>query len=112
MEKMTYHCEIVRHERIKNITEKIGMGQIIKERFNRTIEQVQQGLPGTFTCLTDTGITIIKSEDKQKIITMYVTTYRELLILYNGPKNVPAYLKKKVNHNQSLFTEKGKTIWK
>lgn len=112
MEKMTYHCEVVRQERIRNIINKIGMGQVIKEKYIHTIEQMQKGIPGTFTCITDTGITIIKSEDKQKIITIYVTSYRELVAIFNGAKNIPTYLRKKVDHNQSLFIKEGKTIWK
>ena len=105
---MTYHCEVHRANRVKHIIEEIGVGQIIKEKYIR----YNIGEPGKYICLTDTGITIIKSEDKATIITMYVTTQRELVSVFGGPKKVPAFLKKKVDHNQSKFTEKGKTIWK
>ncbi len=107
-EQMSYHVAVQRAERVKHIIEEIGIGQIIKEKYTRfSLEQA-----GRWVCLTDTGITIVKTEDKQKIITMYVTTQRELVSVFGGTKKVPAFLKKKVDHNQSKFTERGKTIWK
>lgn len=107
-EQMSYHVKVDRADRVKHIIEEIGIGQIIKEKYTRfSLEQA-----GRWVCLTDTGITIVKSEDKQIIITMYVTTQRELVSVFGGTKKVPAFLKKKVDHNQSKFTERGKTIWK
>lgn len=108
MENMTYHCEVHRANRVKHIVEEIGIGQVIKEKYVR----YNIGEAGRYLCLTDTGITIIKSEDKKTIITMYVTTQRELVAVFGGTKKVPPYLKKKVDHNQSKFTKEGKTIWK
>lgn len=105
---MTYHCEVHRADRVKHIIEEIGVGQVIKEKY----VHYNIGEAGRYICLTDTGITIIKSEDKQKIITMYVTTQKELVSIYGGTKKVPAFLRKKVDHNQSKFIERGKTIWK
>ena len=105
---MTYHCEVHRAERVKHIVQEIGVGQVIKEKYIRYgLEQA-----GRYICITDTGITIVKSEDKEKIITMYVTTQKELVSVFGGTKKIPTFLKKKVDHNQSKFTEKGKTIWK
>ena len=108
MENMTYHCEVHRANRVKHIIEEIGIGQVVKEKYVR----YNIGEAGRYLCLTDTGITIVKSEDKQTIITMYVTTQRELVAVYGGTKKVPPFLKKKVDHNQSKFTKEGKTIWK
>ena len=107
-EQMTYHVAVQRADRVKHIVEEIGIGQIIKEKY------VGYGIgeAGRYICLTDTGITIIKDEAKEKIITMYVTTQRELVSVFGGTKKIPAFLKKKVDRNQSKFTEKGKTIWK
>ena len=105
---MTYHCEVHRADRVKHIVEEIGVGQVIKEKYVR----YNIGEAGRYICLTDTGITIVKSEDKQTIITMYVTTQRELVSVFGGTKKVPAFLRKKVDHNQSKFTKEGKTIWK
>lgn len=107
-EQMTYHVAVQRADRVKHIIEEIGIGQIVKEKYTR----YGIGEAGKWICLTDTGITIIKSEDKLKIITMYVTTQRELVSVFGGTKKVPVFLRKKVDHNQSKYTERGKTIWK
>lgn len=107
--EMTYHVAVQRADRVKHIIEEIGMGQVIKEKY---IGYGIGGQAGRYICITDTGVTIIKSEDKLKIITMYVTTQRELISVYGGPKKVPPFLKKKVDHNQSKFTQGGKTIWR
>jgi len=105
---MTYHVAVQRADRVKHIVDDIGLGQIIKEKYTRfSLEQA-----GRWICLTDTGITIVKDEQKQKIITMYVTTQRELVAVFGGTKKVPLFLKKKVAHNESKYTERGKTIWK
>ena len=107
-EQMTYHVAVQRAERVKHIIDDIGMGQIVKEKYVRfSLEQA-----GRCVCLTDTGITIVKDEPKQKIITMYVTTQRELVSVFGGTKKVPSFLRKKVDYNQSKYTERGKTIWK
>lgn len=108
-ESMTYHVAVERKNRVENMIEKIGLGQIIKERY------CGYGIgpkAGRYICVTDTGITIIKDETRASIITMYVTTQRELQFVYGGAKKIPPFLRKKVDHNQSLFTKDGKTIWK
>lgn len=106
-EEMSYHVRVQRQDRVKHIIQDIGIGQVIKEKYTRfSLEQA-----GRWICLTDTGITIIKDEQKQKIITMYVTTQRELVSVFGGTKKVPPFLRKKVDYNQSKYTERGKTIW-
>lgn len=107
-EQMTYHVAVQRANRVQHIVEEIGIGQVIKEKY----VQYRIGEAGQYICITDTGITIIKDATKQKIITMYVTTQRELLNIYGGPKKIPPFLRKKVDHNQSKYTQAGKTIWK
>lgn len=107
-EQMTYHVAVQRAERVKHIIEDVGLGQIIKEKYTR----FNIGEAGRWICITDTGITIIKDETKAKIITMYVTTQKELVAVFGGTKKIPPFLKKKVDHNQSKFTKEGKTIWK
>ena len=107
-EQMSYHVRVDRANRVQHIIDDIGLGQIIKEKYTRfNLDQA-----GRWVCLTDTGITIVKTEDKQKIITMYVTTQRELVAVFGGTKKVPPFLRKKVDYNQSKYTERGKTIWK
>ena len=107
-EKMTYHVAVQRADRVKHIVDDIGIGQIVKEKYVR----FSLNEAGRWVCLTDTGITIVKDEPKEKIITMYVTTQRELVSVFGGTKKVPAFLRKKVDYNQSKYTERGKTIWK
>lgn len=107
--EMTYHVAVQRAERVQHIIDEIGLGQVIKEKY------VGYGIgaqAGRYVCITDTGVTIIKDEAKLKVITMYVTTQRELLFVYGGAKKVPVFLKKKVDHNQSKYTQCGKTIWR
>ena len=99
--EMSYHCRVERAERVQHIVDEIGLGQVVKEKF----------IHSCYTCITDTGITIIKTADKLKVVTMYVTTYRELVAVYEGTKKIPPYLKKKVDRNQTFFTCEGKTIW-
>lgn len=106
--EMTYHVSVQRADRVKHIVEEIGIGQVIKEKFS----QYNIGEAGRWICITDTGITIVKNATKDTIITMYVTTQRELVSVFGGTKKVPAFLRKKVDHNQSKYTERGKTIWK
>ena len=106
--EMTYHVRVQRANRVQQIIDRIGIGQVVREKY----VQYELGKPGQYVCITDTGITLVKSEDKLKLITMYVTTYKELVYIYNGPKKIPPFLRKRVDHNQSLFTEAGKTIWK
>lgn len=107
-EQMTYHVAVQRAERVKHIIEEIGMGQVIKEKY---IGYGIGGQAGRYICLTDTGVTIIKDEQKLKVITIYVTTQRELVAVYGGTKKIPSFLRKKVDYNQSKYTQAGKTIW-
>lgn len=109
--EMTYHCEVHRHNRVQHIIEEIGMGQIVKEKYTRTAEELRENKPGRYTCVTDTGIIIIKDERKEKIITIYVATARELVKIYGGQKSIPVYLQKRVDRNQIKYIKNGKTIW-
>ncbi len=105
--EMTYHVQYQRANRVKHIVEEIGIGQVVREKYMRAGME-----PGKYICITDTGITLVKSEDKTKLVTMYVTTQRELVAVFGGPKKIPTYLKKKVDRNQSKFVKEGKTIWR
>lgn len=109
---LTYHAEVQRSNRVEQIIANIGLGTIVKEVYQCSFDKAQAGGRGVYICITDTGITIVKDELKQKIITMYVTTFRELVRCYNGVKKIPPYLRKRVDRNQSYYTENGKTIWK
>ena len=98
--EMTYHAKVERIDRRMMIEQRIGIGNVIRESYHNH----------AYNCITDTGIVIIKDEKKEKIITMYVATRRNLMAIYGGLKKVPPYLIRKVDHNQSLFTNNGKTI--
>lgn len=106
---LTKHCEIYRRNRVSEIIDKVGVGQICKKIYRSNF-----GIPArnVYICITDTGVTIIKDETETKIITMYITTYRELVSVYGGEKRIPKFLHSKVDRNQSKFTKHGKTIWR
>lgn len=107
--QLTRHASIDRANRIEQIQNNIGLGQIIKEKYCRSWDKVDAGKNGVYVCITDTGITIVKDELKQKIITIYVTTYRELLVVYQSTNKIPTWLRKKVDKNQSHYIKNGKT---
>lgn len=109
---LTKHCEFGRKNRIEEIIKNIGIGQIVKETYVRGFNKIETNQNGAYMCITDTGITIVKDETRTKIITMYVTSFRELVILFKGANNIPKYLRKKVDQNQIKYIKKGKTIWR
>lgn len=104
--EMTYHVQYQRANRMKHIIDEIGIGQVVREKYMRAGMSA-----GKYICITDTGITLVKSEDKTKLVTMYVTTQHELVMVYGGTKKIPAFLRKKVDFNQSKYIKNGKTIW-
>ena len=104
---MTKHCEYWRRERVEHIKHEIGLGQIVKENFVRWPNKPY----GNYICITDTGVTIVKDEDHETIVTIYVTTMKELIAVYNGMKKIPPYLRKKVQNNEAKYIRNGKTIW-
>ena len=108
--KLSYHCEYYRAERVQKIIDTVGLGQIVAKKYFHSMNDILNGKPGTYTCITDTGVTMICSEDMETIITVYITTYKELINVYNGEKKIPPYLKKKVNQNQAYFIRNGKTF--
>ena len=109
--QLTYHASVDRASRLEQIKSNIGLGQIVKEQYFRSWDKIDSGKMGVYLCITDTGITIVKDETKSKIITMYVTTYRELLAVYQNAKKIPHYLRVKVDKNQTNYIRKGKTVW-
>lgn len=102
------HCVKDRYERIQFIINYIGIGEIIQERKELSNNSFH---PYKYLCVTNTGITIVKSEDKSKVITVYVTTQKELIRVYNGRNNIPQKLWDKVTINEQRYTRNGKTIW-
>lgn len=110
--ELTYHAGVQRANRLQQIINNVGLGQIVKECYTRDFNKIVNGQAGVYICITDTGVTIVKDELKQKIITMYITTFRELVKCYNGVNHIPNYLRKKVDRNQIKYIKEGKTIWR
>lgn len=108
---LTKHCEFDRKNRVQAIIDNIGLGRIVKEVYVRSFKAIEKGQDGVYLCFTSTGITIVKDEKREKIITMYVTSYRELVRAFKGAGNIPKYLHKKVDKNQTKYIKEGKTIW-
>lgn len=79
--KLTRHAQEERLERLAYIGATIGFGKPIKE--DRYQSQCYQQL-------TDTGVILIKSEDRTKLITAYIATERKVKAMYHGrvPKAV------------------------
>ena len=100
------HCSIDRANRIDHILREIGLGQLACERYT-----TNQAGRGKYLCLTDTGIMIVKSADKLKIVTVYVATMKDVVYVYDGHKNIPQRLKKIVIENTQKYIREGKTIW-
>lgn len=109
---LTKHCEFGRKKRIEAIIKNIGIGQIVKETYVRDFNKIETNQNGAYICVTDTGITIVKDEIHSKIITMYVTSFKELVMVFKGVNNIPKYLRKKVDQNQIKYIRNGKTIWR
>lgn len=110
--ELTKHVKFGRNQRLRKIIEEVGLGQIVKKVYYRSSDKIMSGQAGVYLCITDTGITIVKDEKEEKIITLYVTTVKELVRAYNGKKGIPTYLTKRVDRNQSKFIKNGKTIWR
>lgn len=81
-----------RTERLALIGSTIGFGEIIKIK-------VKMGKYGQVKmCLTDTGVTIIKDIENDKVITAYACKLKELCYLYDGNR-VPSHIYKTVYTN-------------
>ena len=105
---MSIHCMNDRYERIQFIISILGLGNIVQERKETSTNPYH---PYKYVCVTDTGVTVVKSADKMKIVTMYVTTTKELIRVYDGKKNIPMKIWNKVIDNENKYIRNGKTIW-
>lgn len=97
-----------RIERMTMIATTIGFGEIVIEFADKN----EYG--NTWHCLTNTGVCIVKTEDKQKIITMFCISIPRLEAYYlNRVGQKPPYsLWVAVRNNEKkrpyLFTSRGK----
>ena len=86
------HCIEERSERVYEIASTIGFGKIM------------QYFPGAYEvkAITDTGVLLIMTPNKKKIITLYVMTMAQAKKIFKG--EVPAQLKKTLRR----YEKKGK----
>ena len=103
---MTSHCANDRIARVQAIITNIGLGQIVAERKELSSNP---RFPFKYVSITDTGVTVVRSVDKTRIITMYVTTVRELIRVYDGRANVPDKMMHIVIQNERKYIRNGKT---
>ena len=97
MEKeiMSKHLRAERIDRAVYIATTIGIGKevIRKEKEGRD----------SYSCLTDTGVVIIRGFDNS-IITMYIATMAQATAIAEG--NLPKYLKNVVRRNEKKIIRK------
>lgn len=86
----SYHCINDRAERINLIDNYIGWGQIIKERYYQQC----------YHCFTDTGIMLVLTQDKKKIITLYLVDEKEASIAFHG--KIPKTLHRKISYHIAM----------
>ena len=86
------HCIEERNERVYEIASTIGFGEIM------------QYFPGAHEvkAITDTGVLLVMTPNKKKIITLYVVTMAQAEKIFKG--EVPAQLKKVLRR----YEKKGK----
>lgn len=91
----TYHISKDRIDRATYIMTTIGIGEIVKEQ--RTIQEDGRI---SWTCVTDTGVILVLSEDKSVCITLYIAKQAKVSALYEG--KTPHWLWKIVQRNKPL----------
>ena len=94
---LSHHLTADRLERMTAIATTIGFGKIVEE-----FEDDIYGEP-TWHCLTDTGVLLVKSADKTKVITLYVATAHRISAYYYKKRNhqpAPAYLMRIAKNNE------------
>jgi hypothetical protein len=94
-EVMSKHLRTERIDRAEYIATTIGIGKevIRKEKKGRD----------SYSCLTDTGVVIIRGFDNS-IITMYIATMAQATAIAEG--NLPKYLKDVVRRNEKKNYQK------
>lgn len=88
-----------RKDRVDFIKRKVGFGQVIKEVYTSKGNQLGNR---TWKQLTDTGVVLILSEERDTLITVFLCDMNMLQnTFYHGnSKKIPSYLRKKVQSNQ------------
>ena len=98
---ITYHISEDRIDRAVFIMQTIGIGKIIKE-----VRQVDEKGRVGWQCLTDTGVLMVLSEDKKKVITVYIASQPKVSAMYQG--KTPSWLIAKVRNNRKYAEQQNR----
>lgn len=90
----TYHLSDDRLDRVVFIATKIGYGNVIQEKVYLNTERGNY-----WRQITDTGVLIVRSEDKKTIITMWLANINQATEIYNG-RRLPQYLYNRIMKNR------------
>lgn len=93
-----------RKDRVDFIKQKVGFGQVIKEVYTSKGNQLGNR---TWKQLTDTGVVLILSEERDTLITVFLCDMNMLknTFYYGNSKKIPSYLRKKVQLNQMAWCD-------
>ena len=97
----TYHISEDRLDRAMFIMTTIGIGNIIKEQ--KCIDEKGRI---SWQCLTNTGVILVLSEDKQVAVTLYIATQPKVSAMYEG--KTPSWVIKMVRKNKELAEKQNK----
>ena len=90
----TFHLSEDRLDRVVFIATEIGYGNVIKEKLYHDETR------GTFwRQLTDTGVLIVRTEDKNKVITLWLANINQATETYNGAR-LPQYVYNRILKNR------------
>ena len=93
-EKLSYHMIADRTDRAVYIQLHMGIG----ERVIKEVRQIDEKGRVSWQCLTDTGVIVALSENKQTIITMYIATQPKVSAMFEG--NTPGWVLRMVKKNK------------
>lgn len=93
-----------RKDRVDFIKQRVGFGQVIKEVYTSKGNQLGNR---TWKQLTDTGVVLILSEERDTLITVFLCDMNMLknTFYYGNSKKIPSYLRKKVQLNQMAWCD-------
>lgn len=85
-------------DRIVEIATTVGFGE--------TLIEVESNKNETIIALTDTGVIIVKSADRKRLVTMYLATYQQADAFYHRANQVfPIYMKNIIKKNMKRFAK-------
>lgn len=93
---ISYHISEDRLDRACFIMSTIGIGEVVK-----TIHGIDEKGRGYWRSVTDTGVIMVFSEDKTRVITLWIAKFEQVAAIYEG--NTPSWLIKKVKKNRPFI---------